>query len=392
MAVSSSNAIKDSSRFLICSLTMLLFLACHQLPGQVKSPEVLPDGSVIFRLDAPGMDSVIVRGTFTTDESPVAMVRMIKNDTGLFEAKTGPLTSDMYVYTYVTNGISMLDPVNNIVVRDGSYIESRLVIPGKTWDLYDVKDVPHGRVQALWYPSPTIGTERRMIVYTPPGYETSGESYPVLYLLHGGGGDEEAWTSRGRANYILDNLIASGKAVPMIIVMTNGVPAVQAAPGERPAASLSQQTGSGPAAMMAGKFEESLVRDVVPFIEKNFRAIPDPDHRAISGLSMGGYHTLRTTFMYPDEFEYIGVMSMGIFRGMNRDELTDQIKALKASNPKLYYIGCGKYDFLVYEGLKDLLKMYDELGFKYTYRETEGGHSWNNWRLYLSEEATLFFK
>ncbi|MGW8317277.1 MAG: alpha/beta hydrolase-fold protein [Bacteroidales bacterium] len=360
--------------------------------GQVRSPEIQEDGSVIFRLYAPEIDTVTVRGTFTIGESPIAMLKMVKNDTGLFVAKSESLPSDMYVYTFVADGVSALDPSNRIVVRDGSYIENRLVIPGKTFDLYDVKDVPHGRVHALWYPSPTIGANRRMIVYTPPGYETSGESYPVLYLLHGGGGDEEAWTSRGRANYILDNLIASGKARPMIIVMTNGVPSVQAALGERPVASLSQPASSGPAGMIAGKFEESLVRDVVPFIENNFRVIPDADHRGIAGLSMGGYHTLSTTFKYPDEFEYIGVMSMGIFRNVNRDELVGQIEALKESDPALYYIGCGKYDFLVYEGLQELLALYDDLGFKYTYRETNGGHSWNNWRLYLSEIAALFFQ
>lgn len=384
--------LKNSVRSLGWFGSAVLLLTSLQAFSQVRSPEVLEDGSVIFRLFAPEIDSVTVRGTFSTGESPIAAIKMAKNDTGLFEAKTGPLPSDMYVYTFIADGISTLDPNNRIVVRDGSYIESRLVVPGKTFDLYDVKEVPHGRLHSLWYPSPTIGMERRMVVYTPPGYETSGISYPVLYLLHGGGGDEEAWTSRGRTNYILDNLIAAGKATPMIVVMTNGVPAVAAAPGERPVASLNNRTGSGPGAMVSGKFEESLVKDVVPFIEKNFRAIPDPDHRAISGLSMGGYHTLMTTFRYPDEFEYIGVMSMGIFRNMNKDELTGQIKALKESDPRLYYIGCGKYDFLVYEGLQELLGLYDELGFKYTYRETEGGHSWNNWRLYLSEIATLFFK
>jgi enterochelin esterase family protein len=231
-----------------------------------------------------------------------------------------------------------------------------------------------------------------MIVYTPPGYETSVESYPVIYLLHGGGGDEEVWISRGRANYIMDNLIASGKATPMIVVITNGVPSVPAAPGDRPVDTLPNQATSGPAAMIEGKFEESLVKDIVPFIEKNFRAIPDADHRGIAGYSMGGYHTLNTTFRYPEEFEYIGVMSMGLFRNVNKDELILQIQALKESDPKLYYIGCGKYDFLVYQGVKDLLAIYDELGFRYRYHETDGGHSWNNWRLYLSEIATLFLK
>ncbi|UCG28178.1 MAG: esterase, partial [Bacteroidales bacterium] len=320
-------------------------------------------------------------------------IEMVKNDTGLFEAKSGPLASDMYVYTYIADGISMLDPNNKIVVRDGSYIESRLVIPGETFDLYDVKDVPHGRLNTLWYPSPILGMDRRMIVYTPPGYETSGESYPVLYLLHGGGGDEEAWTSRGRTNYIMDNLIESGKAEPMIVVMTNGIPSVPAAPGERPVPSVKEQTNTrGLSAMISGKFEESLIKDIVPFIEKNFRVIPDADHRGIAGLSMGGYHTLNITFRNPGKFNYIGVMSMGLFRNVDKTELTEQIRALKDSNPRLYYIGCGKYDTLVYQGLTELLALYDELGFKYMYHETDGGHSWNNWRLYLSEIATLFFK
>lgn len=391
MIISKFCELSKSLCFLILFGT-ILSISCHQSAGQVKSPEVLQDGSVIFRLYAPEVDSVTVRGTFGPSETTIASVDMIKNDTGLFEAKYGPLASDMYVYTYIVDGVPMLDPNNNIVVRDGSYIESRLVVPGETFDLYDVKDVPHGRLTTVWYPSPTIGMERRLIVYTPPGYEKSGESYPVLYLLHGGGGDEEAWVSRGRANYILDNLIASGKAEPMIIVMTNGIPSNAAAPGDRPLASVMEQTGrSGISAMTTGTFEESLVKDVVPFIEKNFRAIPDPDHRAISGLSMGGYHTLRTTFKYPEKFKYIGVMSMGLFRNMNKDELTGQIKALKESDPTLYYIACGKYDFL-YPGLLELLALYDELEFTYMYHESDGGHSWNNWRLYLSEIATLFFK
>jgi len=380
----------------LCVLTLsgITILSLHGQPAsnRVKSPELMEDGSVIFRLYAPEIDSVTVRGTFGPGETTIAAEKMIKNDTGLFELKYGPLPSDMYVYTYIADGVSMLDPNNNMVIRDGSYIESRLVVPGKTFDLYDVKDVPHGRLHTLWYPSPTIGTDRRLIVYTPPGYESSGKSYPVLYLLHGGGGDEEAWVSRGRANYILDNLIASGKAKAMIIVMTNGVPSNEAAPGERPLASVMGQSGrAGISAMTTGKFEESLVKDVIPFIEKNFRAIPDPDHRGISGLSMGGYHTLQTTFKYPDKFEYIGVMSMGLFRNVNKEELAEQIQALKESDPKLYYIACGKYDFL-YPGLLELLALYDEQGFKYMYHESGGGHSWNNWRLYLSEVATLFFK
>jgi len=176
------------------------------------------------------------------------------------------------------------------------------------------------------------------------------------------------------------------KCCRMIVVITNGVPSVSAAPGDRPVNFAMEDTNTG---TLSAK--ESLVKDIVPFIEQNFRAIPDANHRGIAGLSMGGYQTLKITFQYPEEFEYIGVMSMGLFRNVNKDELIEQIRTLKDSNPRLYYIGCGKNDFL-HQGLMELLALYDELGFKYIYNETDGGHSWNNWRLYLSEIASLFFK
>ena len=367
-------------------------ISAQNRPKPVKSPEILPDNSVIFRLYAPDAKTVKVTGTFMDLASNIEMV---KSDSGLFEAKAGPLASDMYVYVYIVDGVKMFDPNNNIVVRDGSYIESRLMIPGETADLYDVKDVPHGIVSAVWYNSPTIGMSRRMIIYTPPGYNKSKESYPVLYLLHGGGGDEEGWISRGRANYVLDNLIATGKAKPMIIVMTNGIPANAGSPGDRPLNSiLKKGDTSTPAAMTSGKFEESLIKDVIPFIESNYRVKSDPDNRAIAGLSMGGYHTQKITNANPGKFKYIGVMSMGLysmFGVYDKERHVSQLKALNDNKPKLYYLGCGKTDFL-YKGVTDLRALYDEIGFKYTYRESEGGHSWNNWRLYLSEIAPQLFR
>jgi enterochelin esterase-like enzyme len=377
-----------------------LAVACIAAPlksqrptDRVVSPEVHADGSVIFRLNAPGADSARVRGTFA--DGMIANVDMTKNDAGIFEAQFGPIASDMYVYTFVVDGVSLLDPSNNIVVRDGSYIESRLIIPGDRVDLYDAKDVPHGVLRTVWYPSPTIGTERRLIVYTPPGYESSEEAYPVLYLLHGGGGDEEAWISRGRANYILDNLIAAGTAEPMLIVMTNGIPANAAAPGDRPFSAEARRTDTGaPAAMTTGQFEESLIEDVIPFIESRYRVIGDADHRAIAGLSMGGYHTQKITNAHPGMFNYIGVMSMGMydrFGDYDAEEHRQQLRALQASHPKLYWIACGKEDFL-FDGVTQLRALYDEVGLDYTYRESEGGHSWNNWRLYLSEFAPMLFR
>jgi enterochelin esterase-like enzyme len=357
----------------------------------VVSPEVRNNGTVVFRLYAPDAKTVKVTGTFM---DPIPTIEMARNDTGLYETVVGPSPSDMYVYTYIVDGVRMLDPANKVVVRDGAHIESRLMIPG-VWaeNVIGVKDVPHGNVIAQWYPSPTLGMNRRMLVYTPPDYETSRIKYPVLYLLHGAGGDEEAWISRGRANYILDNLISAGKAEPMIIVITNGVGPVPSAPGEQPLNMLNVSTMS-PMAMVAGKFEESLIKDVIPFIEKNYRVKTDADHRAIAGLSMGGYQTQIITNNFPGEFMYIGVWSMGLYNftgRYNKEQHSKQLKALQATSPKLYYIGCGKSDFL-YKSVMDLRSLYDEVGFKYTYRESDGGHSWNNWRLYLSEVAEKLFR
>jgi enterochelin esterase family protein len=384
---------------LYLSCVAVLFAIPHLAKAQrqqtrIISPEIQPDNSVIFRIKAPGASSVQVVGTWAVDFKPVPM---IKKDSGIYEVKIGPLASDMYEYRFILDSALMLDPNNNAVTRDGSIVENRLLVPGKLGDLIACQNVPHGNVTAVWYPSPTIGAERRMYVYTPPGYEKGKEKYPVLYLLHGGGGDEDGWISRGRANYIIDNLIASKEAVPMIVVITNGNPDAVAAPLDKPLNTNLKDAG-GIGSMASGRFEESLVKDVVPFIEKNYRVVPDADHRALSGFSMGGYQTQNITNNNPGMFNYIGVMSMGLFSafgnnnsGYNKEKHVAQLKALIASNPKLYWIGIGKNDFL-YGTVTKLRSLYDEVGLKYTYRESEGNHTWNVWRLYLTELAPKFFR
>ena len=374
----------------------VLFLSLYfnaQNSARLVSPEILSDNSVIFRIKAPGASSVQVVGTWARDFKPVPLAR---KDSNIYEVKIGPLPSDMYEYRFILDSALMLDPNNNAVTRDGSYIENRLLIPGKLGDVIAVQNVPHGNVTAVWYSSPTLGANRRMHVYTPPGYEQGKDKYPVMYLLHGGGGDEEGWISRGRANYIIDNLIASKEAVPMIVVVTNGNPDAVAAPLDRPAGPSKDAPGIG--AMASRRFEESLVKDVIPFIEKNYRVIADADHRAVTGFSMGGYQTQNITNYNPGMFKYIGVMSMGLFSGFgnnssnyDKEKHIAQLKALAASNPKLYWIGIGKDDFL-YATVTKLRGLYDEIGFKYTYRETEGSHTWKEWRLYLAELAPKFFK
>jgi enterochelin esterase-like enzyme len=372
---------------------MIFILSLHaQNNARIVSPEIQSDNSVIFRIKAPGASSVLVIGTWAKDFKPVPLV---KKDSNIYEVKIGPLPSDMYEYRFILDSALMLDPNNSAVTRDGFFVENRLLIPGKLGDILAVQNVPHGNVTAVWYPSPALGKERRMHVYTPPGYEKGKDKYPVVYLLHGGGGDEDGWISRGRANYIIDNLIASKEAVPMIVVITNGNPDAAAAPLDRPLGSA-LPTGFG--GMASQKFEESLVKDVVPFIEKNYRVIADADHRAVTGFSMGGYQTQNITNSNPGMFNYIGVMSMGLFSGFgnnnsnyDKDKHVAQLKALIASKPKFYWIGIGKDDFL-YATVTKLKSLYDEVGLKYTYRESEGSHTWKEWRLYLSELVPKFFK
>jgi enterochelin esterase family protein len=356
-------------------------------------PEVQADNSVIFRIKAPDAKKVILLGTWPPSKYEFT-IQMERKDS-IFEVKVGPLPSAMYEYRYLIDGISTTEPGSSLVTHDGVNVENRLMVPGPQADLYDAKVVPHGQVTSIWYLSPTLGSERRMSVYTPPGYEKSNKRYPVLYLLHGAGGDEEVWVNRGRANYILDNLIAAGKAIPMIVVITNGNPNTLAAPLDRSYTAKSNDNIIG--AMASQKFEESLMKDVIPYIESNYRVIADPDHRAITGFSMGGYQTQNITNSNPEKFKYIGVMSMGLFSsaapGMkyDKDAHSKQLEAVKKSNPKVYWIAIGKGDFL-YQSAVKLRALYDEVGLKYTYTETDHRHEWNAWRLYLTEFAPMCFK
>ncbi len=376
------------------SLLVCQFASAQRRPSTLVSTDVQADNSVIFRIKAPDAQKVSVSGTW-----PRALgntLPMIKKDS-IFEVTVGPMPSDMYEYEFIVDGIPALDPNSSLVTRDGAWIQGAFFVPGAEADVYDTKPVPHGTMTSVWYLSPSIGMERKMNIYTPPGYEKGKKKYPVMYLLHGGGGDEEVWLSRGRANYILDNLIASGKAEPMIVVITNGNPNTPGAPLSRPQA-MNKTLAPGIGSMASGVFEKSLVADVIPYIEQNYRVIADANHRAITGFSMGGYQTQNITNAHPSMFKYIGVMSMGLFssalRGPNNYDKAAhvaQLKAVQASQPKVYWIGMGNHDFLYDSGVK-LRALYDEVGLKYSYRENEGTHDWNSWRMYLKEFSQLCFK
>ena len=374
------------------SLTLLwVVLAVAQQPGKaVISPQINSDNTVTFRLNAPAAASVKIKGTWMKEnEAPVAMT---KTDS-IWSFTTSKLDPDFYRYNFYLENVEVPDPANSYVERAGTRYESIFIVGGPT-GLYTVKDVPHGTISAVWYKSPTLGMNRRMMVYTPPTYlENTTVKYPVLYLLHGAGGDEYSWIARGPVGAVLDNLIATGKAKEMIVVVTNGYPNQIASPNAGP---VNPNPQAGVNNMGNGRFEESLVKDVIPFIEKRYRVYTDKNNRAIAGFSMGGLQTQHITNSNPNLFAYIGVMSMGLqdnnrLNNFNKEEYDRQIKEVVKANPKLYWIGIGKEDFL-YSSVVNLRKKYDEEGLKYEYTETEGGHTWSNWSLYLSQLVPKLFK
>ncbi len=373
--------------------------------GQVErlvSPEISASNDVTFRLKAPSAGSVKLSGNWMPmvanangQGTSRQLVDLVKDQNGIWSTQVKALAPELYGYTFIVDGVTTLDPANLKVARDGTFrTESLLYVSGPASELYWAKTGPKGSVHQIWYDSKTLNLTRRMQVYTPPGYEDSKEAYPVLYLLHGGGGDEEAWPTLGVAANILDNLINAGKAKPMIVVMTNGNPGQAAANVVTPAIPASTLPVGGMGSML---FEKSLVADVIPYIENHFRAKKNKESRALTGLSMGGLQTMNTSFEHPSLFNYIGVMSMG-FADMSRfgikldvSKRDQQIEDLKNAKPALYWIACGKDDFL-YDSVVTMRKELDKHTFPYQYRESAGGHTWTNWRVYLSEFAGMIFK
>ena len=371
--------------------------------ASVVSPEIHSDNTVTFRLHAPEATQVKVTGDFLPTvkvdtqwgkyDAP-GSAELTKNADGIWEyTTTEALTPELYSYSFYVNGVKINDPSNVFQIRDVASVTNVFIIGGDRADLYKVNNVPHGTVSKIWYHSDILGLDRRLTVYTPAGYETSRKSYPVFYLLHGMGGDENAWSELGRATQILDNLIAQGKAEPMIVVMTNGNASQEAAPGET-SAGFTQPTMNLPKTM-EGSFETAFP-EVMAFIEKTFRTKTEKKDRAIAGLSMGGFHSLHISKEYPDKFDYIGLFSAAILPGQDvkspiYENFEAKLKTQFDKKPALYWIGIGNADFLM-EANNAYRKALDENGFPYTYYETGQGHIWKNWRIYLTEFVPLLFK
>ncbi len=358
----------------------------------VISPEIQND-SVTFRLKADYATVVKLSGSWMPNPWG-GTIDMQRGENNVWEVKIPLPEPEIYTYNFVVDGVAVNDPQNVYVQRDGTRYLPMLIVPGERTENYG-EATKHGTVSHPWYHSEILGMDRRLTVYTPYGYEANPKKkYPVLYLLHGAGGDEEAWTSMGRTAQILDNLIEKGLAEPMIVVMPNGN-ANQAAARtlgipEKPMQmrwdreAMAKMSEAERDLLMNG-YVRSLCTEIVPFIEKTFRAIPKPASRAIAGLSMGGGHTISASVLYPELFDYICPLSAA------GDATPEQLAALKKAGVKLYFLACGNTDFL-FQRAEQMHAKLNDLNFPHEYFVSDGGHVWSNWRLYLNTFARKLFK
>lgn len=390
---------------LIFSLVVFRVAVAQEIPNNLEniiSPQVNNDGTVTFRFLAPKADSVQlssdflppikVKTRFGIQDGP-GLVNLAKANNGLWTYTSNALESELYSYTFIVDGIRTNDPNSPYAFRNAAALTNVFIVGNGRADLYKTNDVKHGAVTHCWYPSVGLKTDRRLTVYTPAGYEQSTEKYPVLYLLHGAGGDEDSWSAHGRAIQILDNLIAQGKAKPMIVVMPNGNVAQDGGYGHgkdgfyKPEFLLPRS--------MNGEYEANFM-DIVNYVEKTFRVRADKQNRAIAGLSMGGFHTMHVSRYFPNTFDYVGLFSAALIpredaTGKVYSNIDATLKTQKENGLKLYYIAIGKDDFL-YQANVDYRKKLDSIGMKYEYLETGEGHIWKLWRIYLADFAPKLFK
>ena len=353
----------------------------------VHSPDIAKDGSVTFKVKAPNADTV----RLIIDSRLDTLMKHTGNETWSITLRD--LEPDLYMYYFIIDGVKAIDNENAQVLRDVRTVMNTFVLDPNGDCPVAVHDVPHGTVEAVWYDSPTLNAKRRMMIYLPPGYEQGRQRYPVFYLLHGTGGDETVWLEQGHAAQVLDNLIATGKAEPMIVVMPNGHTDTPAAPGMGP--NNNEQPSFAHKQWMEGTFEQSF-NDIVNWVDNNYRTSAAKRYRAIAGLSMGGYHTLYISANQPDDFAYVGLFSAAISRmDQGKSKIYDDLEAKLVTQfkqrPRLYWIGIGKDDFL-YKDNAEFRKMLDKNRLRYTYHESGAGHEWANWRDYLIIFTQQLFK
>jgi enterochelin esterase family protein len=346
----------------------------------LRSPEILPDKRVTFRLDAPKAGEVKVTGEFL--KQPVSLQ---KNEKGVWTATVGPVKPDIYSYTFSVDGMRMVDPLNpdvRVSARPNAH-SSVLEVPGDGPMPYDLRAVSHGTVQVRWYPSKTLDRVRRVHIYTPPNYDRVSTRYPVLYLIHGAGSDDTAWTAQGRAHLILDNLIADGKLKPLVVVMPDAYAyPIMSAEANAPDAQPRQ----------VAMFTKDLIEDLIPFVGANYRVNNDREHRAIAGLSLGGGRALTIGLAHVEVFSRVAGFSAALVAGVSKDSFPEVVANPKKLNDglKLLWVGCGTEDTL-FNANKGLYEFLGKNGVKATFHPSDGAHTWQVWRRYLVEVAPMLF-
>ena len=357
----------------------------------IISPEIAADHRVTFRILAPKASDVTISGDFLERAQ-----KLTKDETGLWSVTVGPLTPDLYSYNMTVDGVSTIDPRNANIKQGVSSLSNTFFIAGAESKFQENNPVPHGEIRQVWYSSKTLDAQRRMHVYVPSGYDASpGTRHPVLYLLHGGGDEDSGWSTIGRAGFIMDNLIADGKARPMIVVMPNGsLPRPANFPAAAPGTTLTpeqQRAREG----LQDRFTNELMKEIVPTVEKNFRVVAEPSGRALAGLSMGGGQTLRVATQHSDQFAYFAVWSMGVGNDFADWQKRNEAFLARAEelnkNLKLFSISCGDKDFLI-NSAKNLDMILTKANINHEFKVSGGGHTWINWRKYLNELGPKLFQ
>ncbi|MFN7923792.1 MAG: alpha/beta hydrolase-fold protein [Bryobacteraceae bacterium] len=364
-----------------CLLAVVALAQQPQQPPPVISPQVNADKSVTFRLRAPNAKEVLL------GRAGSPRVAMTKDDQGVWSVTTPPLEPDIYGYTFIADGVSLIDPNNSHIVPNLLNTGSAVHVPGPSSLSWEVNDVPHGAVHHRFYKSAAVGDQRDFYVYTPPGYEgSSKKAYPVLYLFHGFSDDASGWTAVGRANVILDNLIAQGKAKPMVVVMPLGYGApeivARGAGGGLRSPELRQKNYD--------RFRDSVLNELIPMVEKDYRVTRDRRYRAIAGLSMGGAESLYIGLNALDRFSWIGAFSAGGQSGEYAQTFPN-LNAKANSQIRLLWIGCGTEDRLI-ESNRKFREWLKAQGVEHSGIETPGAHTWLVWRRYLTTFSSLLFQ
>ena len=369
-------------KVILTMAALVSFAAASQAQGWFRQPTpndtlrstvILPDNSVVFQIYAPGAEKVAVSGDLPWDK-PVVFK---KDDNGVWKGRLAKMEEGVYRYKFVVDGVNVYDPKGPAA----SETSALLTVDNGNDGFFAMKNVPHGALAERYYWSETLGTMRRLQVWTPAGYEKSDDKLPVLYLVHGGGDTDVSWPGVGAAGLILDNLMAEGKMEPMVVVMPNGTIEV---PG-------------GDMMAEVPLFAQDMITSIIPFIEDNYRVYTDQAHRAMAGLSMGGMETLETTLNNPEMFSYVWVLSSSFAPGnkevyeYERGRLKKEADRYNKNFKQLVFTQGGPSD-IAYNNGKETLKLFDEAGIKYEYMDVTGGHSWSAWRQNLYDLAQRIFK